>query len=1105
MRPLLNFKDAQAPFCALVCFDKATHTPQFALYHFGLSVEDIDVIGVNGVDVPLIGRLDKLAFTSTRPQGGGGLLRRTIGAEIKSDAPFNYGIWTKAYYNGGQSDLECYFGLYAVDYTKYTDDITLGCFFGYFGFNAGTAWDEKSGTTKIELIDIILTLEDRPNYMSDEISQNLENTEWASLMNLPVVIGNFSKYPLVGRTLFGGSGYAQSSTIVKNFAQGQVTQDYTGSGYLYLGTSPYLAAHVGSTVKIKISGSEELIQGTIVSDSGEYALSISARDTNFGTTYIRAVDAGVVLGAALGLTINLDQIYLTTDDLDKIPDDRCWLQFNADFYAVTGNPHTEVVNVQLNGIADVANKKFGINPIASVTYPLGHSGPGITFQDTTVTGIFSGAQAYLNYGKVANDALATIYFRNKGLALVDAVNIGQGTGWMILATEYENNGGTSDEQQQDYYVRALDSTEIVANHLFFRTGPGFVVIPPGEIVSITTGCTDFGYTDLTRVRLKRLPSQALSTYKDVNGQAVAVANDYIYVDLESVKRVADIIRFLLTGTYLDTNDLIGESLTCSVENSVSPVMGVKIADERLVDVLDKLCYESGFVLTWIGGVLEIESSVKRNCAAAVWKDDDGQYCKIVVPPDATIGEDIVVENSVSLTVGKLLTLMDGEREYVPLYFNFTYTAAGTVDSASQATRRLQSSFGVKQYDRIFNYTFNYIHDKESAAYAALQFALIGHAANVPETTRIYEMDLSYEGAKFEALDIVELKNLQNINKAEDIEDPYFIDPVDGLMCYSYTDDRQFVLVPGLGVIDTITINFDLQNMVHVVVKQCQYSVKTNVKDILGGVDKVEALLPKAADIPGDATATDPAYQNDGGRSGLCVVTPIYGNSVPGPSPVVNDPTKNPANICCPNSDAAQGPGTPNVKYVEYCVGPFKPDLSPVMFNAFIEPSTVTIGPFLPTDTAEITGEVNNALGDAPVYLDDIKITCRTLAVFLQNSLLGVAISDLRLGAHGMGGKDGIGYVHSGFSHISNHFHIANVDVTSDLFTNPGIGSRTSLELEFTINYHVKVYLQTVDLSTHSSGGIGLVGPASGDIIVERHTEIVRLTVNLEDLIDIVEA
>jgi hypothetical protein len=97
--------------------------------------------------------IESATASATRPQSGGGIIRRTISLELKTDSAnglaFFKGNITKKLYRGGQTFNEATFAVYACDASKFVEDIEKSWFLGIYRIDNSIEWQEESGTTEL--------------------------------------------------------------------------------------------------------------------------------------------------------------------------------------------------------------------------------------------------------------------------------------------------------------------------------------------------------------------------------------------------------------------------------------------------------------------------------------------------------------------------------------------------------------------------------------------------------------------------------------------------------------------------------------------------------------------------------------------------------------------------------------------------------------------------------------------------------------------------------------------------------------------------------------------------------------------------------------------
>lgn len=954
MRNLRNFSDRSQPFTVVVCFDAATHTPSFALTNYGVSIADKLTVTVLGVEVPLYMQIDNVVVTEGRPQGTGGLIRNSAKFDVTFVGPFAISPFTKTLYSAGTNVDSVYFGIWVTDYAKSMLDMNDGAFFGYYKLDANVTWAESSLVTSINLIGILQLQAGRYNEVMTDAETLLDGSEYSQLLEVPAYLGYRGKIKCVGRTNSVLASYTNvAKTAVKGVISGLVQSDVLSGTSIVLGRSPTLGTIVGQVVKLKM-GNGCIITGTITDlTGGEYGIDTTGLVLNDKWASITIHQIGydpVAAPTDLTSATNPNQISLI-EEVDRIPSPTMYLRTPGpiEFYP---DPTVTPAKVfaKLNGLAEEATKRFNLEDFTwidglLVTHP--RTLVNCEYHATVQNTVFGGTDAHLDYATWTVPQVYDLMFTNKVSLITDIQKTGMT--WELIVTPYVNTMVTL---SNNYYVKLLDGTTISTDAeaktaLFYDNGTELVVIPPTDITSITYNCNDFDIPNLCRITLVKRPSDVKEEYAD----------GVLYADVGPTKYAGEVLTWIFTQAGIA--NIAGQHLTAA-DNKYGNIVSLVIGNETWGELIDSVLFEAGCTIRFDLGKA-ILYATGYDVELKTWTRGASTETYFRAEPKAVIEYEDIIDNTVSFEIGRTYTSTDSAgREYVRVYYDFTYQFS---EYNGTQLKKLRSNKVAKNNDRVINYAFKHVCDKDTAKVAITQMTRIGHAANVPETTRIYSFSTGFDYTNLCALDPVRLKDFKHVSGEDDplvaysdaTTNPVYSYGQDGLVCCKYTQSIPYMLTPGLCVVEEITYNFGSDGSpVTVKLKQVQFGTDTNIREV------AERLH-----IPTDAentTAGDVDYNTADlleFAEVTCALGTFYIDVQPGgpnvSTVVADDP-------CCDTTTTGSEISDPIVTI--YC-GSWPDFCSPTSVSFYAVPRTdSTIGS---TDALvfDIYVSVSNALGDEP--------------------------------------------------------------------------------------------------------------------------------------------
>jgi hypothetical protein len=349
-------------------------------------------------------------------------------------------------------------------------------------------------------------------------------------------------------------------------------------------------------------------------------------------------------------------------------------------------------------------------------------------------------------------------------------------------------------------------------------------------------------------------------------------------------------------------------------------MSLIIRDETWSQLLDSVVFESGLQLDAVKGFYVATVAFNKTTLKTFNNiaDSSQTFCYADTVGVVDFGD--VVDGTYKMDIGRMYTNIDNTgKEYVRTHYSFQYPYSYY---GGEKLRKLQSTKAAKSNDRIIDYTFKHINDTLTANAAALQMSRIGHVANIPETTRTVDIGVPYTYINMQVLDSVRLVDFRHITRQDDPLPAYdpnsSSNPIYTLGTFGpyarYTDAVPYLLIPGIGIIDAIKINFSGNGPpVLLTFKQVQIGTTSNLKTV---AERIEPNISSANTTPETTGGNDnypvsQYYCRNEADSLLKVTIEIPASPLSGTS--VADP-------CC-NSTAVDGNATSDPKVVILCRSP----------------------------------------------------------------------------------------------------------------------------------------------------------------------------------------
>lgn len=953
MRTTRISKTDTQPIAFVIVHNKNDYAPVFALTNKGIGTLDVDTVRLGTAIVPIKVTADEIVYTEERPTGvGTGMVRRSVSFGVYDDTggPFSAAPFSAGIYTAGANVDKFFFSVWLIDIKDSLKDLyEVGTFFGYYDLDAGLEWDETTNITSVRLVDRTRSLTTRYSSRLQPAETLLAGSEWQRLLTEPAYLGYRAKVPAVGRAATTIGGFDTYNKAIRGVVAGLVQTGTLDGTSIVLGKSPTLASLVGDSVKLKF-GNGCLVTGTIT-DLGDnvYGINTTGMSLNVAWDTVLVYNKGwTALNDPLAAaTTDLSSIFLdNSQELTKFPSTTMYLRTNGTPTLYNGGPvaASGPLFIKLSGIADEANKELSCELMkdpANAVYK--HGGVSVTFDAAQQTAEWSGADIHLNYAKWMDKQSCNIYFTNKtNFVLADVLK--QGMPWELISTPHVNS---SVEFENAYYIKlagdsTLATTETGTLPIYASDGSTLTVLADTNIESVTYNCGDFGVPDLCKIVLTKKPSLISEDYSDSE----------LYVDTSRVLYAGEVITYILKEAGIP-DVVLSPSLTDG-SNKLGNPMSVVIGSETWTDLLDSVVFESGVSLGYVGGYHTIRESIPESHIRRFSGGATGTQKFMFVVPTATIIFGDVVDGTYKLNIGRTYTNIDADgREYVRVYYDLQYPYSYF---NGQKLRRLQSVKAIKDNDRKIDYTFKHIVDTLTATAAAVQMSRVGGVASIPETTREVTFGLPLEYVKLEVLDVVALNDFRHVTRlnaplpqyvAGTDDNPVYTYGASGAVYGKYTEDVKYMLLPGIGIINSLSIALSERTpAVSVSFKQVQAGVESNLKQVIEALEFADPDETTTESTGGDAQTSTPAQYTCVADGSSPTTVAISAGDVKISGITIADP-------CC-NSSVSDGDSESDQRVTIYCTDDDNPDSDEwpdtCIDNTFIRYEAVTDNEVGSTDT-----------------------------------------------------------------------------------------------------------------------------------------------------------
>jgi hypothetical protein len=699
------------------------------------------------------------------------------------------------------------------------------------------------------------------------------------LLSSAAYLGWKPKVKAIGRTVSGIGGFDSYYKSVKSVISGLVQSSTLSGTSIILGKSPVLAGLVGTTAKLKM-GNGCIITGTITNlGSGDYGINTTGMVVNDKWDTVLVYNKGfTVAGDDVGqvdtAAVNLQSVFLDAAvPMTKIPSPTMYLRSQGTVEFYNGGPVTSAgpMFVKLTGITDEANKELSCEDFKDPANPANKfTGVNVNFETVQQSTNFSEADLlHLNYANWLAPQNYDLYFSNKTFVLGDVQLIGMP--WELIVTPHVNSTAVVDPV---YYIRLIPNNILASSAngqyaIYADNGKNLTPIASADIASIEYNNTDFSMVDLCKITMNR-------RLRDIDE---SLDENFLYVDTGPALFAGQVLSYILdqagvpeqlrTTTLRSGTDTLGNPLSLS------------ITTETWSELLDSVVFESGLQIDATFGMYHARPSFEKS-PALTWNRPSSTQTFLRVATDAPIDFGDVVDGTYQMEIGKTATSIDASRrEFVRAHYTFKYLYS---EYKGTKYRTLASNKVAKDNDRIIDYTFKHITDSGTAIAAATQMTRMGHVANIGEVPRNVTVGLPLEYMQLQVMDTIELRDFKHINALDSILPAYnpasASNPVytrgDYGVYARYDAATQYMLLPGVGIVSSITYNFTGSGVpVTLTFKQAQYGTTSNLRDV------AERLEINDATENTGSTEAEPSINYppgtfqcvDGGHVTSVVVTP----------------------------------------------------------------------------------------------------------------------------------------------------------------------------------------------------------------------------------------
>ena len=865
MHILGNFSvngEAKRPFIAAIALNAADGTPSYAL--IAENEEVVPYVSYKGINVATEALLDSVSHDCTRPQSGGGIIRRTITLSIKTDnvkgAPFYRGAITKKFYQGGQTYDDIIFAIYASDASHPHLPLEDAWFLGVYRIDRSVDWKEEDGVTDIPLMQILEEDRTKVGTTDQEIpEQFFLFNPWFDEPLIPKVFGRVPRikmlniFPSVSVKAIAGaisgvieSAYTPASTtiLLERFAD-------QASGLRQL-------IAIGGTVAIRMNNGEVIVGSLAFNNiTNEVTLTITARNQPYaktkaytyvpGESYTDWSNTSPAFGGGYLPTSWSMMATVLLNGKDIVQDSSGWLRTTINYYnAAAFNRNVEVVtSVELTGWADEAAGVLNHEAFEYAAHP-----PSVVSAYFSSTSRSGGAFPPIGFSQ---PWMEYIYFSNVPkeveLFFVDPA-IGAGSGVIGEPWSIVNIYPASVEYKA--YIRNGFS-HFDNQHVYVEGSGRLIKVPTANIVSVSDNVTKFGVTNLAEVVLTAAP---IDLGLDATSNIIYV--DALYRTATNEARPERVLYEILKESPLLAM-FAGSSITSFYETDTwMPYTGVHVSETTtLSTILDRYLFECGATLEWQRGKYQIRRTTLLPPSQTIVDIGGVDYVR---PEVYYINGDVQVENTARIKTGDLISVVKDGFEVIPLYYTPDY---GDWQDPFYKRVRPAVNRAIRPKDFEFNYLFKYINDANSANYAIGLSLSAGHASGLASIDRDLMTELTSEAFIHDVLDTVILNDFPIIS--DDDTDAVI---VDGKLHYLKPADDSSFIMGALCVIERMSYRFNVDQPATADVTFKQTQLFVNARGISVYKPPYPPLLPPnppgPGQPPGGGGGSSSEYGNGGG-------------------------------------------------------------------------------------------------------------------------------------------------------------------------------------------------------------------------------------------------
>lgn len=848
------------------------------------SVDVAGVVDIDGAWLKTEFTMGDFTYSEIRPTNGGGIRARSVSFTVSPVGDEQEGLpYTSEFdldkllnrlYLGGISYSDLYFDIYGIDRSNQLKPLSTAWYIGAYTIDDNTQWNESSGETRFNLVDL---LESEDSYIGSTDSE-IEDTifiynPWYNGRCIPTAYGMIPRIrTLNGFPSIDTKDLASSYTGVMGAAYTALTTEFIlavnvteESGHALL---PLAVA--GATVRIKLHDGEvvrgvlsydavnEQIKLTSATRNEPYAEGEACSYTSFG---IPIEEAGV--GAGIPSMEDYLKMFVNNGRA-TVQDPSAWAQANFDFYDNTdpNNTDTQTINFRLTGFGNeedsvkheaIAHPTTGLNSHISVGYSTTDN-PIIVNDDGTV---FKSTKRYIKNGWQPVD----FYF-------VDPA-IGAGTGelgdpWWLV--NIDNLSVDIKSYIKDGYSK-FDVEHVYAE------GDGRLIRIPSENITITTGVTAFGESNLVEIELTDSPINL-----DIGATSNIIYVDALYKDGTNDERLETILYNIIDQNCRLINGKLGSTFTTQLSNnSFTPYIGyLATAEESTFDVLNRICYQASISLDWVANKLHIVPSV---APSSNYYEDDATTRTIKNTTDLYPNH-LLLDDSLRFSVEAKNTIThEGAYDYKAFYYSVSF--GSWEDPYSPVIKGKSKRRIPKEYSQV-SYHFDLINDQSSAEWAAGQTVMAGHCSGLSLTGRKFTFGCDLSALFAQTLNVVRLIDL-----------PYFTDRdhspvfsiVDNKFVYQLPTEKKEFGLNGVGVINSINLSINAED----------YELDIEVEQTQLNSEPVISWFNSPPQLPPDEPPVPPNDPNDPPGLGS-YTTHSWSPLLTGKTYSISSPTKTPSQI-----------------------------------------------------------------------------------------------------------------------------------------------------------------------------------------------------------------